>query len=88
VCVLPQQRSELHHGDESTKVHNLCLGVLPVRYPRQVKQLGALVDLGPESLVTAVVAVVVRGGVLAACVQWEWRRKWQWKRCVVDGNTV
>ena len=45
----PRERPELHDADEPREVEHLTLEVLPVLDPTQVEQLGAVVDLGPET---------------------------------------
>ena len=62
VRIPEDQRPELHDGDEAGEVEDLGVGVPAVDDPREVEELGALVDLGPEPLLERLFGVLEGGG--------------------------
>jgi len=54
----PGEGPELLHGDEAGEVEDLALEVAPVAEPREVEELGALVDLGPEAVLEGLLGVL------------------------------
>lgn len=63
--VVPEdQRSELHGGDEAAHVVDLGIGITAVQDTGEVEELGAIVDLGPETLLEGFLGFTLQGDLL------------------------
>ena len=50
MCVAEYEGAEFHHGDETAEILYLLVGVATIEDAGQVKELGTLIDFGPEAL--------------------------------------
>jgi hypothetical protein len=57
------QRPKLHDADEPAKVHDLLIRVTAVQHAGKVEELGALVNLGPKSVLDSLFGISESGGL-------------------------